>query len=486
MKNILRLSINWILKKNDFIINSYFYILVSFFIVIRLLFVFSCNIGYQAGEEDNIWNVLRVINGKELYTTPESLPFEVYLYSPISQWINIFVVKSLKISNIYTISIVLRGLSLLYNLITIYIIHKTIKYNFLNISKNNRFWLIGIAFITLIHLNWTIRVDSLSILLMTLTLYFFLKNLDELNLKNEFLISLSLSLSIFTKQDGIQLLILIPFTLIFIKNYKKAFRIIFFSSTIISIFLLLLHKNYGQTLFLSIIGGLNSPKSITTTLNVAFRYIQLYNVLTFFIFFNILWGLSQYKNKLVLCLTLLSLGTFGFAIVTSMKLGAWVNYFTIFNLIGVLLIASYIDKNKKNIFSNKIIIVLFLTYFTGNLIFNYIFPEFKFNINDLNVIEKESYLIRNLIPKNSIVYTNMDQMELFLYDITIFPNQVFYSGIGKFKYDLTEINYNSFYYIGKENDLEKDFILNNMLGLNKNNFFEIKTFKNYSLFKIEK
>jgi hypothetical protein len=486
MKEKIKYILNYVLKRREAFVNNYFYFTLFFFIIIRIMFILSTNIGFQEGEEDNIWNVLKCVNGRKLYTSPIHLPFEIYLYTPVSEWINIFIIKFFQIKDIHLISIMLRSLSLTYNLITTYSINVIIKNNFLNISKNNRLWLIGIGFITLIHLNWTIRVDSLSILFLTLTIKLFLKHLSTNNLKTELILALLIVLSIFTKQDGIQTLFLIPLALLLTKNYYKSFRVLIYSLSIIIITLSILYKQYGENLFISIIGGVNSPKSISTALSVFFRYLQLYNVLSFYIFIIILWGLTKYKLKIVFSLTILAIGSFGFALLTSMKLGAWVNYFTFFNIIGILLIASYLDKQNFSLFKSKLLILIFLTFYIGNLVFNYIMPEFKFDNKDLLLAEKESIVVRKILPENAIVYTNNDIMELCLSDLTIFPNQVFYSGIGKFNYNLNEINYKPFYVIGTSKDIQVDFILNNMLGLKKKNYLLVKKLTKISLFKIIK
>ena len=477
--NILQFIIS---RKNKLFNISLFLLLIAY-VTIRILFIFSTNLGFQHGEEDNIWNVINVIDGKKLYTSPLKYPFEIYLYTPLSQLINICIIKIINIKSIYTIAIILRSISFIFNIATVIVFYKTIKITSTNISKSTILWLSTLVFTTLIHLNWTIRVDACSIFLLTLAFHYWIKNTLNKSFIKEFHISLIITLAIFTKQDGIQLLFLLPMITIFFVDFWYGIRIGIYSTLFCILTFLGIDFIYNSNFSLSVIGGVSNPYSIGNAFSVTNRYFQLYSILPLFILFCTIYFIFKGNDKLIKSSALLTLGVFIFAVGTSMKLGAWVNYFSLFNILGIFLISNYIDLFPKIEYKFKFISLLFVVYFLSGTTYHYLTPEFKYDKSILKQTEKTALNINNTLPKNALVYTNNDMLELCLFNKTIFPNQVFYPDMNTFKFDIDNKILNRLYIV-KKDDSDFDFVELHYLKVTTNKMLFIKKINGFTIYKL--
>ena len=477
--NILQFIIS---RKNKLFNISLFLLLIAY-VTIRILFIFSTNLGFQHGEEDNIWNVINVIDGKKLYTSPLKYPFEIYLYTPLSQLINICIIKIINIKSIYTIAIILRSISFIFNIATVIVFYKTIKITSTNISKNTKIWLSALMFMTLPHLNWTIRVDACSIFLLTLTFYLWIKYCLNRSFTKELMVSLSITFAIFTKQDGIQLLFLLPVISMFFINFKSGCRIGIITGLLCTVSFYILDIFYNFNFSKSVIGGVSNPYSLGNAFSVTNRYFQLYSILPISILFVIVYFVIRGKNKIIKSSTFVTIGVLIFACGTSMKLGAWVNYFSLFNILGLFLITNYIDLYPKIQSKIKLISIFFILYFLSGITYHYLTPEFKFDRSIIKSTEKSALTIKKTLPNNALIYTNNDILELCLFDKTIFPNQVFYPDMSTFKFSIDKAILDRIYIIQYDN-APLDFVELNYLKINSNNLLFIKKIKKFTIYKL--
>lgn len=478
---MLNLILNFIYSKRKLVIKNLFIVSIILMLVIRIMFVFSSTLGMQNGEEDNLWNILNVANGRSLYLSPTAAPYEIFLYAPVSQLIQVFLVKLFCINDIYFLSVFLRFFSLFVNLSTCFFIYVYIK-NLLN-DKFRSFILALVSFVSIIHLNWTIRVDSLSILISVYSIIYLLKHYESINVFKCMFIGFLMSLSMYTKQDGIQLIIIVPIALIFINRIKQGILILFFSLTFSLLIYYLLYSLYDQNFYNSVIGGLKNPYSIINAFNVFNRYFQLYSIYPVCVLLVIVWGVFKIKNDKVYFLSLILIGIFIFAILSSFKLGSWVNYFSLFNLIGILLVGEFLKFKKLNLYF-ELISLIFIFQFISNLVFNYLWNEFKFDKRLIYDKRDISLEIEKIVPKNYLIYTNDDILELYFYKRTIFPNQVFYNSMSTFKYRVKDDLKSKLVVLTSHK--ENDFVINNILKHNNSKLKKIAQVKDYELFVLVK
>lgn len=478
---MLNLILNFIYSKRKLVINHLFVASIILMLVIRIMFVFSTTLGLQNGEEDNLWNILNVANGRSLYLSPTAAPYEIFLYAPLSQLIQVFLVKLFCIKNIYYLSVFLRFFSLVINLLTSFFIYAYIK-NLIN-DKFRSLMLALVSLVSIIHLNWTIRVDSLSILISVYSIIYLLKHYENINVFKCLFVGFLMTLSVYTKQDGIQLIIIVPIALIFTNKIKQGILILLFSLTFSLLIYFLLFLVYDQNFYNSVVGGLKNPYSIINAVNVLNRYFQLYTIYPFCILLIIVWGIFKRENDKIYFLSLILLGIFMFAILSSFKLGSWVNYFSLFNLVGILIVGEFLKFKKVNLYF-ELISLIFIFQFMSNIVFNYLWNEFKFDKRLIYDKRDISLEIEKIVPKNYLIYTNDDILELYFYKRTIFPNQVFYNSMSTFKYRVKDDLKSKLVVLTSHK--ENDFVINNILKHNNSKLKKIAQVKDYELFVLVK
>ena len=72
----------FIKAKNNLLLLGLFLVLI----VYRLLICFNYTTELCVGETNNIWSAMNVAHGKQMYTHPEVSPFEIFQYTPVSQF----------------------------------------------------------------------------------------------------------------------------------------------------------------------------------------------------------------------------------------------------------------------------------------------------------------------------------------------------------------------------------------------------------------
>lgn len=59
---------------------------LAIMLVFRILLVFSYSPDISVGEDNNVWNIQKMLQNIPLYTNPEKPPFEIFVYTPLSQY----------------------------------------------------------------------------------------------------------------------------------------------------------------------------------------------------------------------------------------------------------------------------------------------------------------------------------------------------------------------------------------------------------------
>ena len=155
-----------------------------------------------------LYGIIRLVTGSELYTNPESAPFPIIQYMPLHFHIVAFLSKALGITNdVHAMMVLNRMFCLFVDLVTIYILGKTLIHSF-SISKKIAWPLALIYFLSIPSIIYG-RVDNLYLLFLMATVVSFIKftfneSTNEKD-KNKYLIIAGIlcALCILTKQTGI-------------------------------------------------------------------------------------------------------------------------------------------------------------------------------------------------------------------------------------------------------------------------------------------
>lgn len=489
---------------NNFSIERFFRLVAIAVLVVllayRVVLAFSFQPEMSVGETNNVWNVLKVLSGKPVYTNPEQAPYEIFQYTPLSQYP--VIAASKLISNngpyfVYKIFICGRLLNLLYNLLMLGILYRIMTKH---LHINTTLALVGIAavFSVLTQLSYAIRPDSLSHLLITAALYFFINHLQLQNIRQLLLSAVFSAVCFFVKQDAVA--VAAPIGVWLLVNFKWK-KLILFSAFFTLTFLLLLgifQLIYGPVFIQSITGGVNTGLTLMRGYWVYDRFMGIYNFLPGIATLGILTVLAYFKKQSIefligLCAVFFLLA----AIFISFKEGSWINFyvpFLIFGTICLLVLVKellLISHNISLLLANGILFLLIVFVPTDQLFrrtFVYTAPHLKLTS------AKEHYLHCYKIAQAAIqvtpegkIFTNVPLIKLFLNAQSIFPNTEFY-GVSKF-------DYSSFTENPNKQSIIKTIILDSgekissnstlrKFTININAFYEYKKLYGYTIYTL--
>jgi hypothetical protein len=419
--------------------------LALIWLVYRLTIALNQTPELMNGETNNIWNALKVISGKPIYSNPEAIPYEIFQYTPLSQ-IPIILLAWIENKLFHTEDFVFtltagRLLSIIYNLITAYLIYRILK-NHLKTQTNLAILgsLIYICFLP--HHFFAIRPDSLALLFTVSGLYFFTKAYFLQRNKSLVFSAIILAFSFFVKQDAFLISGAFGLILLFTKNFKGLFL---FSLTLLcslGILLLVAPLIFGPFFYKSIFGGVALSMKFEQFTYILTRYITFYYLLILLIGVSIFFIIKSKTNKetkyFLLTSIIFSLFISSF---TTLKEGSHINYYALPTLFGTLIIIysfnqKYLKENEKN----KLVFYLFTPFLCLHFIFfqffHYTSVNTKFN---LSKTEHELFLSENKMRINEIYQSELkvisfDQSaKLLIPDFILFPNSEFY-GVSKFSY----------------------------------------------------
>jgi len=465
--------------RENFLVSLFLVLVISYFLT-RVIVIFSDNIELANGEANNVWNILNVLNGRSLYMPPGEKPYEIFQYAPLSQLVYIAIIKIFNINDVLSIYKLLRFFNLIFNILTSLYVFKILK-STIKINNNVHLWLSFLSLLLLTHQNWIIRPDAFSTFICFFAAGLSFEAINKNQIHKAILSGGVTTISIFCKQDGMQLFFIIPIAYLLLSYYK--FSLYYVTSAIISFILLFSVFNiiYGNVFLESVIGGIDNEISFFVAFSVTNRYFQIFSLYPIVILTIVVYNIFKVRDKICTFISLLILGSFVFAISISLKPGAWINYFTLFNLLGVIIIG-YFMQSISNINIFKSIYLLFAFYFFSGILFHYISPSISSNKLEFEKKKQISNKVKHYVYGNSCIYTNDKYLKLFLYDKTIFPNQEYYF-ISKFKYNnLSEVKKNLFVILETPT---LDYVLRNIMKINNKDLKIVSQIDNFTLYKYD-
>jgi len=346
------------------------------FLLLRLWILTTDTFDIGGIEQNVIYSTQVYLNKGILYWSPSNAPFSITQYTPLFYYLCAFTAKIVDGSKEYDYQLLYnigRSWNILFNLITAFLIFK-IGRSIFSLSKNKAYFLLLLSFSLNSLLNYAARPDSLSDLFAILSIYCFLyyQKKNQLNFSTLFLTVLLTALSVFSKQSGIQLIVIFGGYLFLTRQWKSFFITIGCSVVIYGAFLLFFTNLYSSFLE-NTVGGISNgvnfdwffsyivkrPIFLASCLPVILVYL-------FLLFKNKFFLKSNTDNQfLVVC----SLGMLIFATITGLKMGSGVNYYVLFMNASLIFILKFIDDSPplqttntiktNNLFSGAFYLYLF-------------------------------------------------------------------------------------------------------------------------------
>lgn len=479
-------------------------LILSAIVIYRVLLCFSYKTELSIGESNNIWNALKAVSGKGIYSNPEKPPFEIFQYTPLSQYPVVVACKFLNSNDKYYIHNILisgRLISLVFNLLSLVLIYKLAR-TFLNLSATYALILLTTFFSLMTHLSYAIRPDSMVLLLTLSCLYFFI-----LYFKNNSVISLVLAsifpvLGFYTKQDCV--FIIIPCGLFLFVNLEIK-KLVRYSGVMILFFIIItyiFYSIYENDFVISISKGLNNGYSVISGYWVFNRFQQVYHELFFISAVSIAVCLFRYqRSQWIWFFALAGALYLLLALFSSLKAGAWINYYTPFLLFGCFCFVVILQEGLSS--GSDKVAALFLRF---SLIYFAIFVPLD-QMSQRQMIYLMPYSVKfaeqkrkydelyNIAGKinqeipGGTVYTTDNLLKLFLHDRSIMPNTEYY-GTARFNYQ--------YYFSGEKNsDLPKAVILNStekietdptlsVFKINPDDYFFYKNLGSFITYQLKK
>ena len=402
------------------------------------------------GVESNvIYSLQRILDGFALYVDPATAPYSITQYTPLYYYLCWTVGKILQVdpASVHQVYMLSRSVSLILNLLFAGAVFAILR-NVFRINKGFSFVAFAYAFIYLDEESYS-RPDSLYNLLVLVTIGLFLMMLTKEDQRSAqwYLVGASVMsvVSVFAKQSAIYVPVLLLFFLLF---YTQSTKRTLMASLIMGItfgVLLLISGGNLHDFLRNTVQGVNNGASLSwfakRIMVEHFQKERLLNILGLFIGgYYLAKGKSDTLRFLGLCI----LGSFSFALITSVKIGAAPNYFTEFialTVIGIVIFVvtnnslSAVSSTDQQIWggSYKPLFYLLLVIFT-------LPPRFagKFqkkvveahNVGEQGYVQQQAvanylYEEEKMQPDDQVLITThvQDYLNKFLYKNVIFPQK---------------------------------------------------------------
>ena len=204
----------------------YFFCVVTFsgFFILRLFIVTSKGTDIAGIEQNVIYSIQTLMDNGRLYTSPSAAPFAITQYTPIYYYIcgftaKIFGYEAYDVQRLYWIG---RSWDILFNLITACIIYR-IGRSVLFLSKYKSLFLLVLTFTLTMSHNFAVRPDSLTDMLGIASIYCYMRyyQQEEKHKRSDLRLLLTVlltALAVFTKQSGIQLILIFGLFTLLLKD----------------------------------------------------------------------------------------------------------------------------------------------------------------------------------------------------------------------------------------------------------------------------
>ncbi len=208
-------------------------VVLAVLFVERLCIIFSYE-PHLAGIDNNFdYPVIRSLAGFSIYPNPAEYPYAVNPYAPlffiVCKWVAvIFHVTAADTIAVYRIT---RSVAFIADLGTCLLLFVILRRH-LNVSKAASAIVLTLFFSIICYLGYTFnRSDAPFLFFYAASLFILLKPEMPVTISRALVLAALATLCIFSKQNGISLLILIPVWLLLQKNYKALFFFVFFAAT---------------------------------------------------------------------------------------------------------------------------------------------------------------------------------------------------------------------------------------------------------------
>ena len=236
MSNKIAKTFSWYTSNiNKIIFLTCLFTLVVFSVE-RIALIFSYE-GHLAGIDNNFdFPVIRYLAGYPIYPDPNVYPFVVNPYAPLYFIVSKWIASSLHIhaENVISVYRVTRSVAFVADAGTCYVLFLLLK----KVAKCTRQTaIIAIAFFYTIicYLGYTFnRSDCLFLFFNSCTFFILLSNKPGGKIIKPLLLSILVVLTIFSKQNGITLILLIPLWLMLNRNFIHLILFILFTTILLS------------------------------------------------------------------------------------------------------------------------------------------------------------------------------------------------------------------------------------------------------------
>ncbi len=468
-------------------------------LVLRVILSFSY-VPETGGVSVNVmFGIMRMLDNHSLYTNPERPPFPIIQYMPLHYYVVAGIAQLLRIDqDLHLVMVLNRLLCLVFDLL-LFIPVQRILWHIFMIKNRKICWAVCFSiFLILPNTNYG-RIDNLYLLSFGFAIYYFLGFLSLF--KNKYgaeivFAAIFGSLSFFTKQSGMFLLVsMFLFLLIYVRD-KRA--ILIFSSvtaiTCLLLFAILIGSNY-QNWFLNAVRGLENGINLSWFQEVFIE--KFFRKMYFFVAGGLALALiscSRDRDIRERFLGFTALIIFLFALLSSLKWGSSINYFTEFLALTFILSAVYF-KHYSVLYPAAKLFFLFLTpFFIMNVYndkgWNYL-KDIKRSEKDYADCKRVAGFFKDNVKNDEYIFTAFHRenlMNLLIGEKALFPTReiVFYCAepAKVFSYELYRdmvANGNVKYLVGKKG-LQPDIFL----GAEFKNYKSIFVHGNYEVFQFSR
>jgi hypothetical protein len=315
------------------------------FLIVRIFIVNSKSADIAGIEQNVVYSTQMLMDKGDLYQSPGNAPFSITQYTPLYYYICGYTAKIIgygpdDVQVLYRIG---RSWNILFNFLTALLVFN-IGRSILKLSVNKSYFLFALSFALLFTHNFAVRSDSLTDMLGMASIYFFLRYYrpqEETN--STFLLILTVlltALAVFSKQSGIQLIIIFMGISVLLADWKTLIKLILVTILIYGGFILLFSHLYSSFL-LNVVGGIANGISLP----------NFFRVLTHNLVISAVWPLIiisviiLFKDKAICkgsktnrILSICTLGSLVFATATALKMGSTAQYFTLFINLALLMV----------------------------------------------------------------------------------------------------------------------------------------------------
>lgn len=409
----------------------------------RILISFSFDFELINGESNNVWSVLNSHDSLVgLYPDPEKLPFVLYTYTPISQYPLIILRNLVDVDSLYGVYIITaigRFLQIIYLILFCYYIYR-ISNIFFHLEKNNSLLLSLLVFSVQLPTSMVVRPDALLYLFNLLSIYHLIVYIDSKVQKNLYYSSLFLVLAFFSKQDGIFLFFPTCLLLFYFERFSTTLKYCIFTLLLIFLFLSIFYTLHGEFFLKNIFFGVKNKYDFSQSISVIKRYSN-------FFILNLILGLAlsilyiiKNKNVIIKIISFYTLFYFCLAFILSLKMGAWINYYSQFTTLSIILSVYFLSSIIKKMNILLVLSFLYALVLNYNFLYHYTLPWIKNLQTKKTTYIKlhEDYIQINKkfhVSKHDNVIANQPLLRNFFYKNSILINTEFYQFISTFNYE---------------------------------------------------